>query len=64
MAKLLYCRDVGLDCDFVVRAATEAELLKKLAGHAARVHRLETESPAVLERVRAAIRDEARLGEE
>lgn len=64
MAKVVYCRDVGLDCDFVARAQTEEELLRKLAGHASRMHGLEPTSPSVLEKARAAIRDEARLGEE
>ena len=29
MAKALRCRDVGIDCDFVARAETEEEILKK-----------------------------------
>jgi predicted small metal-binding protein len=38
MAKLLKCKDVGLDCDFVARGRTEDEVLKKAAEHARKDH--------------------------
>ncbi|UCF59598.1 MAG: DUF1059 domain-containing protein [Candidatus Bathyarchaeota archaeon] len=38
MAKILRCRDVGVDCDHVIRAETEEELMKKVAEHAKTVH--------------------------
>jgi len=38
MAKVLRCRDVGMDCDFIARADSEEELLKKAAEHAAKTH--------------------------
>ena len=38
MAKVLRCRDVGIDCDFVARADSEEEILKKAAEHAAATH--------------------------
>ena len=34
----LTCRDAGADCDFLVRAETEAEVLEVAAGHGKRVH--------------------------
>ena len=58
MAKVLRCRDVGMDCDFVARAETEEEILKKAAEHADEVHNLQEIPEEVLEKVRAAIRDE------
>jgi predicted small metal-binding protein len=64
MAKVLHCRDIGLDCDFVARAQSEAELLKLVAAHASKVHGLDAATPAILDKVRTAIRDESRLGEE
>jgi predicted small metal-binding protein len=64
MAKVLHCRDVGLDCDFIARAQTEAELLRLVAAHASKVHGLDAGAPGVLEKVRTAIRDEGRQGEE
>jgi len=36
--KQLTCRDAGADCDFLVRAETEEEVLEVAAGHGKRVH--------------------------
>ena len=58
MAKVLHCRDVGFDCDGVIRAETEEEILKKAAEHAQTVHNLKEISQEVVDKVRAAIRDE------
>ena len=58
MAKVLRCRDVGMDCDFVVRADSEEEILKKAAEHAAAEHDMKEIPEEVLSQVRAAIRDE------
>jgi len=57
MAKLLRCRDVGMDCDFIARADSEEELLKKAAEHAAKTHDMKEIPPEVLSKVRAAIRN-------
>ena len=38
MAKVLRCKDVGPDCDFVARAETEEDVLKQAAAHAGAVH--------------------------
>jgi predicted small metal-binding protein len=57
MAKVLRCRDVGLDCDFEIRAETEEEILKKAAEHAQTTHNMEI-TAEIVEKVRAAIRDE------
>jgi len=58
MAKVLRCRDVGLDCDFVARAETEEEILKKAAEHAGTVHEMKEIPEEVLAKVRAVIHDE------
>ncbi len=58
MARILRCRDVGMDCDFVARAETEEELLKKVTEHAEIVHNMKEIPEEVLAKVRAAIRDE------
>ncbi len=52
----LRCKDVGLDCDFEATAATEEELLKKVAEHAEKVHDMKTIPPDVLDKVKKAIR--------
>lgn len=59
MAKIVTCRDVGVDCDFVAKGETEQEVLKQCAEHARTAHGM-TELPSDLAtKVRGAIRDEA-----
>jgi predicted small metal-binding protein len=58
MAKVLRCKDVGFDCEGVIRAETEEEVLKMAAEHAQSVHNLNELSDEVVEKVRAAICDE------
>jgi predicted small metal-binding protein len=58
MAKVLRCRDVGMDCDFVARAETEEEILNKAAEHADTEHGMKEITEEVLAKVRAAVRDE------
>jgi predicted small metal-binding protein len=38
MAKVLQCRDLGFDCDGVVRGETNEEVLQGAAQHAQEVH--------------------------
>jgi predicted small metal-binding protein len=58
MAKVVSCRDVGVDCDFEARGQTEQEVLKKCAEHARKEHGMK-ELPADLAiKVKAAIREE------
>jgi predicted small metal-binding protein len=38
--KQISCREAGADCDFMVRAETEEELLKIVADHACRGHNM------------------------
>ena len=56
MAKQLRCRDVGLNCDFEARGATDEEVLQKAVVHARIVHELPDVPPELATRVRAAIR--------
>jgi predicted small metal-binding protein len=58
MAKVLRCRDVGMSCDFEVRATTEEEILQRAAEHAQTVHGMKEIPQEVAAQVRAAIRDE------
>lgn len=58
MAKVVRCRDVGFDCEGVVRAETEDEALNQVAAHAKTVHGLETVTEEVVAKVRAVMRDE------
>ncbi len=58
MTKILRCKDVGFDCEGVIRAETEDEVLKMAAEHAQSAHNLNELSDEVVEKVRAAICDE------
>jgi len=57
MAKTISCRDVGPDCNFTASAETEAELLRQVAAHASE-HGIVEVTPELIEKVRAAIKDE------
>jgi predicted small metal-binding protein len=58
MAKVVHCRDVGFDCDGVVRAETEEEVLAQVAAHAKAVHNIEKVTDEIVEKVRHVMRDE------
>ena len=57
MSKVIRCRDVGFDCDGVIRAETEDEAMRQAAEHARTVHGVEV-TPEVAEQVRAVMHDE------
>jgi predicted small metal-binding protein len=58
MAKVIRCRDVGVDCDFEARGNTVDEVMQKCAEHAAKDHGMKEIPQEVADKVRAAIRDE------
>ena len=56
MAKIVSCRDVGVDCDFGARGETEQDILQQCIEHTRKDHDM-TEIPAELaDKVRGAIR--------
>jgi predicted small metal-binding protein len=58
MTKVVRCRDVGFDCNAVVRAESEEAAIQIVADHAKAVHNMETVPPEVVEKVRSVMRDE------
>ncbi len=58
MGKVLHCRDLGFDCDGVIHAMTEDEVLQQAAEHARTVHNMTEISDEVIAKVRSVIRDE------
>ena len=58
MAKVLRCRDVGMDCSWEGRAETTEALLGKAARHAAEVHKMTEIPDEKLAQVKSVIRDE------
>lgn len=55
-ARHVACADIVPDCTFTASAATEEELLKQVADHAARDHGVTEITPELAAKVRAAIR--------
>ena len=58
MDKVFRCRDLDLDCNAVIRAGSEEEVLKKAAEHAKAVHNMKEIPTEVVVKVRAAIHEE------
>jgi predicted small metal-binding protein len=58
MTKLLRCRDLGMNCDFEARGATEEDIMRQAAAHAQRAHQISDVPPELESQVRAAIRTE------
>lgn len=59
MTLVVHCRDVGFDCDGVVKAETEQELLQQVAAHAQSEHGLEEVTPEVVAKVKSVVRRES-----
>ncbi len=58
MTYVVHCRDVGYDCDGVVQAETQEELLQQVAAHAKSAHGLEEVTPEVVAKVKSVVREE------
>jgi predicted small metal-binding protein len=58
MSKVMKCRSVGLDCDFVARGKDDDEVMKQVAAHAQKDHGMQTISPDIAAKVKASIHDE------
>jgi len=59
MAKILSCREMGADCDFIARGKTVEEVLEKAAEHGKTVHGMTEIPPDKPEKARSLVRDEA-----
>ncbi|MGE5645344.1 MAG: DUF1059 domain-containing protein [Acidobacteriota bacterium] len=57
MAKVIRCRDVGVDCDFEASGETEQEVLQKCAEHARTAHNMDEIPAELADKVRGAMRD-------
>jgi len=58
MEKVIRCRDVGFDCDGVIKAKTENEALALAAEHARSVHGLTEITPEIVSKIKSVIREE------
>lgn len=57
MTKYIECKDLFPDCEFKAEADSEAELLKKVAEHAASRHGIAEVTEDNLSKVKGCIRD-------
>ncbi len=55
--KVLRCRDIGIDCDRVIRAISESAVLDAALAHAQEAHGVLGEPHDLIGRVRGRIRD-------
>lgn len=58
MAKTIHCKDVGFDCEGIVRANSEDEVLRMAAEHAKSAHGVTELTSEMVEKVKSVIRDE------
>ena len=58
MKKVIRCRDIGYDCDGILHAYNEEELLSKVAAHAREQHDLRWVTRDVVEKLRFVMREE------
>ena len=54
--KELRCRDVGADCEYVIRGKTEEEIFGRVSEHAKTVHNMKEIPKELMEKARGAIR--------
>jgi predicted small metal-binding protein len=55
MARELRCADLGMQCDWSVKASTDEEVLRKAAEHAAKTHHMAKIEEPMLSQVKKAI---------
>ena len=58
MAKIIRCREVGVDCDFEARGATEKDVLDQCTEHGRTAHGIQELTAELLMLVLGSIREE------
>lgn len=64
MTRELHCRDVGFDCDAVVVAESDDDIVRQVVDHAKEIHDMTDEQlsdPNMVEHIRNQIHDEDSL---
>ncbi|MDD1676015.1 MAG: DUF1059 domain-containing protein [Methanomicrobiales archaeon] len=56
MVKTFRCVDLGLPCQFEIRAEGEMEIMKRIEGHVRTIHAMNPELPGVREKIRKAVK--------
>ncbi|MDO9376993.1 MAG: DUF1059 domain-containing protein [Bacteroidota bacterium] len=58
--KTLHCREAGFDCDTIIQANTEYQVLELVSKHALEVHEVAI-TPELAEQLRTMIREEKEI---
>jgi predicted small metal-binding protein len=58
MTKVVNCRDLGFDCEAVVRAESAEQALQMVAQHAKEVHGMDEVPPEVVKKVHEVMLEE------
>jgi predicted small metal-binding protein len=58
MSKIVRCSELGVDCDFEARGATEEEVLQKCSEHGRTEHGIQDLTPELLMLMIGSIREE------
>jgi predicted small metal-binding protein len=58
MQKVIRCRDVGFDCNGVIKAETEKEALSLAAEHAKKVHGVTEITPEIVDKIKSVMKEE------
>ena len=58
MGKTLACKDVGVDCDHVIKGKDEADIMRQATEHAAGCHNNIKITPEIQQKLKAAIKDD------
>ena len=59
MGKTLACKDVGVNCDFVIKGKDEADIMQQAAAHAQGCHNDIKITPEIQTKLRAAIKEDS-----
>jgi predicted small metal-binding protein len=57
MARTFACREIGIECQWLITAETEDRLLSKIQGHVAEIHRDLDMTPEFTAKIEGAFRD-------
>jgi predicted small metal-binding protein len=55
--KTLHCRDAGFDCNHIIKANNEKEVMNKAAIHARKEHSVEAIDEEMAKKIKSLIRD-------
>jgi len=58
MSKVIYCRDLGFDCDAEIHTQTADEALIKASEHAKTEHGLKEITPEVVEKINQVMKED------